>query len=131
MPQLRTIRQICAQYQLRDSDSWRPFDDSIGMTPDWRKPGSVWEIPYRTMLPVAIKNLVAAGRCTAAETDAWEVTRVIPSAALTGEAAGTAAALCTERSISPDELPVTELQQALKDAGNKIHFDEIGLAPPS
>jgi hypothetical protein len=101
------------------------------MLADWRKPGFVWEIPYRTMLPVAVKNIVVAGRCTSAETDAWEVTRVIPSAALTGEAAGTAAALCAEQSISPDELSVTELQEALQYAGNKIRFDEVGLVPPS
>lgn len=129
MAQFRTTRQIPAQYTLKDGEDWKHFDDSIGMTADWRKPGYVWEIPYRSMLPVGLKNLVAAGRCTAAEEDAWEVTRVIPTAALTGEAAGTAAAIAAGKNISPDELSVHELQEALRKAGNHIHFDEVGLAP--
>ncbi|MEK6795090.1 MAG: FAD-dependent oxidoreductase [Spirochaetota bacterium] len=129
MAQFRTTRHIPAQYKLRDSEDWKHFDDSIGMTADWRKPGYVWEIPYRSMLPVGLKNLVAAGRCTAAEKDAWEVTRVIPSAALTGEAAGTAAAICAENGTSPDELPVAQIQEAMRRAGNKIHLEDVGLAP--
>ncbi|MBI4977353.1 MAG: FAD-dependent oxidoreductase [Spirochaetes bacterium] len=129
MAQFRTTRHIPALYKLRDGEDWKHFDDSIGMTADWRKSGFVWEIPYRSMVPVGLKNLVAAGRCTAAEEDAWEVTRVIPTAALTGEAAGTAAALCADKGISPDELPVTVLQDALRKAGNKIHLEDVGLAP--
>lgn len=128
MAQFRTTRHIPAQYKLKDGQDWTHFDDSIGMASDWRKSGFVWEIPYRTMLPAGLKNLVAAGRCTAAEEDAWEVTRVIPTAALTGEAAGTAAALAVASGVSPDDIPVAKLQEALRKAGNKIHFDEVGLA---
>ena len=80
------------------------------------------------MLPVGLKNLVAAGRCTAAEKDAWEVTRVIPAAALAGEAAGTAAALAVGGGVSPDDIAIATLQEALRNAGNKIHFEEVGLA---
>ena len=128
MAQFRTTRQIPAQYRLRDGQDWTHFDDSIGLAADWRKSGYVWEVPYRSMLVAGLKNLVAAGRCTAAETDAWEVTRVIPTAALTGEAAGTAAALAATAGISPDALPAATLQSALRAAGNKIHFEEVGLA---
>ena len=38
-------------------------------------------------------NLFAAGRCISAAGDAWDVTRVIPTCAATGQAAGTMAAL--------------------------------------
>ncbi|MFA6101137.1 MAG: FAD-dependent oxidoreductase [Victivallaceae bacterium] len=127
MAQFRTTRHIPALYKLKDGQDWTHFDDSIGLAADWRKPGFVWEIPYRSMLPAGLKNLVAAGRCTAAEEDAWEVTRVIPAAALTGEAAGTAAALAAASGVSPDDIPVATLQEALRRAGNKIHFDEVGL----
>lgn len=129
MAQFRTTRQIPAQYRLRDEQDWTHFDDSIGMAGDWRKPGYVWEIPYHSMLPVGLKNLIAAGRCTAAETDAWEVTRVIPTAALTGEAAGTAAALAVVDGISPDEIPAIKLQDALRRTGSKIHLEDVGLVP--
>lgn len=127
MAQFRTTRHIPAQYRLMDGKDWTHFDDSIGMAADWRKSGFVWEIPFSSMLPVGLKNLVAAGRCTAAETDAWEVTRVIPTAALTGEAAGTAAAMAAAAGVSPDELAITTIQDELRKAGNKIHFDEVGL----
>lgn len=127
MAQFRTTRHIPAHYRLRDGEDWKHFDDSIGMAADWRKSGYVWEIPWRSMIPVGLKNLVAAGRCTAAEEDAWEVTRVIPTAALTGEAAGTAAALAVSGGVSPDELPVAKIQEAMRKAGNPIHLDEVGL----
>ncbi len=129
MAQFRTTRHIDAPYTLKAEQDWTSFDDSIGMAADWRKAGFVWEIPYRTLLSRGVRNLVAAGRCTAAEGDAWEITRVIPTAALTGEAAGTAAALAAKRGVSPDELPVKDLQDELRRAGNKIHFEEVGLAP--
>jgi hypothetical protein len=127
MAQFRTTRHIPAHYRLRDGEDWKHFDDSIGMAADWRKSGFVWEIPWRSMIPVGLKNLVAAGRCTAAEEDAWEVTRVIPTAALTGEAAGTAAALAANEGVSPDDLPVARIQEAMRKAGNPIHLDEVGL----
>jgi hypothetical protein len=77
------------------------------------------------MLPVNIKNLIAAGRCIDAASDAWEVIRVIPCAALTGEAAGTAAALSVAACTTPDRLDIKLLQQTLRLNHNKIHFDEL------
>ncbi len=129
MAQFRMTRCIPAHYMLKDNQDWTPFEDSIGLAADWRKSGYVWEIPFSSMTPVGLKNMVAAGRCTCSEPDAWEVTRVIPVAGLTGEAAGTAAALAADKSISPDELKITELQDTLRKNGNKIHFDEVGLDP--
>ena len=40
-----------------------------------------------------IRNLLAVGRCIFGIDDMWDITRVIPVCAVTGEAAGTAAAL--------------------------------------
>jgi hypothetical protein len=129
MAQFRTTRRIDALYTLTAGQPWTHFDDSIGMAADWRKAGSVWEIPYRTLLPRGVGHLLAAGRCIASEGDAWEVTRVIPTAALTGEAAGAAATLAARRGIAPAELPVADLQSELRRAGNKIHFEEVALPP--
>lgn len=129
MAQFRTTRHIDACYTLMAGQEWTHFDDAIGMAADWRKAGYVWEIPYRTLLPRGVGNLLAAGRCTAAEGDAWEITRVIPTAALTGEAAGTAATMAAMRGLSPAALPVADLQAELRRAGNKIHFEEVGLRP--
>jgi len=127
MAEFRMTRAIPGHYVLTDNEDWTSFEDSIGLAADWRKSGYVWEIPYRTLLPRGLQNLVAAGRCIGAQKDAWEVTRVIPVAAMTGEAAGVAAALAASAGCSPEELDVALVQQALRKNGNKMHFDEVGL----
>lgn len=40
-----------------------------------------------------VHNLYAAGRCISVIDDMWDITRAIPCCAVTGQAAGTAAAL--------------------------------------
>jgi hypothetical protein len=97
------------------------------LTADWRKPGYVWEVPYGTLVPQKVKGLLTAGRCISSVGDAWEVTRVIPAAALTGEAAGTAAALSVELGTTPDLLDVKILQETLKGTGFPLHLQDVGL----
>jgi FAD dependent oxidoreductase len=128
MAQFRMTRRIDGQFTLADGMEWTPFEDSIGLAADWRKSGYVWEVPYRSLVPEGIKGLLAAGRCIASAGDAWDVMRVIPVAALTGEAAGVAAALSIEHKISPDELDYKILQHALTEGRNfPLHFADIGL----
>lgn len=129
MPQFRKIYSIDAQYVLGDNENNKRFEDSIGIAADWRRPGPVWEIPYRSMVPEkAIGGYIAAGRCTGAKGDAWEITRVIPPAAMTGQVAGLAAALCIKNNVEPYALDVPLLQKELKEnCGFVLHLDEIGL----
>jgi len=122
MPQLRTTRRICGYYELSEKDIFTHFDDSIGATGDWRKAGPIYEIPYRTLISPGIKNVITAGRTIASKGDAWEVTRVIPTASMTGQAAGTAAALAIKNKCSLDEVDVTSLQHILENTGVMIHF---------
>lgn len=122
MAQFRTTRRIKGFYELQEDDINKHFEDSIGTTGDWRRSGPVMEIPYRSLLAPGIHNLITAGRTIAAAGDAWEITRVIPPAAMTGEAAGTAAALAIKRNCSLAELPVADLQHRLEQAGVLIHF---------
>ena len=91
----------------------------------------IWEIPYSSLLPEKLTGILAAGRCTSAMGEAWEVTRVIPNAAMTGEAAGVAAYLSLQQGVLPHQLPVEILQETLrKECGFPIHFADIGLIPP-
>ena len=53
--------------------------------------------------------------------DAWEVMRVIPSAAVTGQAAGTAAAMTSDF----DTLDVAALQEKLVKDGVILHEKDI------
>lgn len=70
-----------------------------------------------------MSNLLAAGRDISTSDAMWDVTRVIPACAVTGEAAGTAAALFDDFRL--DGRQVKELQSALHYAGVRISLSEI------
>ncbi len=128
MAELRHTRCITGVFTLESGMDWITFPDSIGLVADWRKPGFVWEIPYRTLLPRGLKGVLAAGRCSSSRGDAWEVTRVIPASAMTGEAAGVAAALSVAAGITPDLLDCGILSRELtENCGFALHFEELGL----
>jgi hypothetical protein len=91
-----------------------PVPTSIGLVPDWRKAGPLWEVPYGALVAQGVRGLLAAGRCIAAEREAWEVARVIPTAAMTGEVAGIAASIAIQRGTTPDLLPAADVQEALR-----------------
>lgn len=122
MAQYRRTRRIKGIYCLRESDSLKHFDDSIGCTGHWLKPGIVYEIPYRTLIAANPANVLASGRTISATGDAWEAIRVIPPAAVTGQAAGTAAALAIKKKCSVNEVPVAALQKSLQSSGVLLHY---------
>ena len=122
MAQFRRTRRIKGLYLLKEADALKHFDDSIGCTGHWLKPGIVYEIPYRALVSRDIPNVLASGRIISASGDAWEATRVIPPAALTGQAAGIAAALAIRKKCSVTELPVAELQKGLQNSGVILHY---------
>jgi hypothetical protein len=121
MPLFRTTRRLEGEYVLRPEDVNKHFEDSIGCVGDWRKAGPVYEIPYRTLYSNKAINVFAAGRNIASVDDAWEITRVIPAAAVTGQAAGTAAALISEKGCAAGEVDILRLQQILTEDGVLIH----------
>lgn len=94
MPQFRTIRHILGDGDFR-ADTQERFSDSIGTLTDFRanKIGYTYDIPLSSLYNSEFPNLFAAGRIISTSTfDGWEVARVIPSCALTGETAGKVAA---------------------------------------
>ena len=121
IPLVRMSRRLAGEYTLDDSEERMHFEDSIGMTGDWRKRGPVYEIPFRSLYCKEIKNLLAAGRDISTTDRMWDITRVIPPCAVTGEAAGTAAALGSDFT----ELDVSALQRKLRENGVKIHIREL------
>jgi hypothetical protein len=122
MAQFRTTRRIKGIYTLSENDLLQHFDDSIGCTGDWRKRGPVYEIPYRTLISSEITNVITAGRCISSCGDTWEVTRVIPAAAATGQSAGTAAAAAVKSSLNLQDIDIKALQKTLSDNGVIIHY---------
>ena len=125
VPQLRMTRRIAGAYTLDESEAHRHFDDSIGMISDWRKPGPVFEIPLRTLCSDEICNCMAAGRIIGVTDDMWDISRVIPACAVTGQAAGLAMAMTDDLT----GLDVRALQQQLRNQHVKLHLEEAGLSP--
>ena len=125
MPQLRKIARIDAMAEIKPGEAGKFCADSVGIAADWRKAATAWETPYGALLPKTLRGALAAGRCINSSGDAWEVFRVIPAAAMTGEAAGIAATMASEQNIDPKDIPITDLQRELRKNGVIIHIDDV------
>lgn len=121
VPQIRMTRKIVGEYTLHDTEEHKYFADSVGMVSDWRKRGPVYEVPFSTLFSKKIKNLIVAGRCTSVTDSMWDIMRVIPCCAVTGEAAGVAAAICDDFT----KIGMEELQNILKQNGVVLHEEEL------
>jgi len=74
-------------------------------------------VPYRSLVPQKIENLLVAGRCISAKQDAMVQLRLIPVCFVTGQAAGTAAGLALRENITPRKLDVSAIQETLLQQG--------------
>ena len=109
----RSLRDVLLEILCHD----QPFDDVVAVTGHWTKYGCVYQIPYRSLLPQRVDNLLAAGRCISVDHRAHHATKEIPACFATGEAAGTAAALALRADLTPREVDISTLQRALLKAG--------------
>ncbi len=120
-PQIRMTRRIAGEYEMAHTELHTYFEDSIGMVSNWKQRGPVYEVPFRTLYSSKVKNLICAGRCTSVNETLWDVMRVIPCCAVTGEAAGTAAAMTDDFSA----LDVKALQEKLVANGVVLHEKDL------
>lgn len=120
-PQIRMTRRIDGKYTQDDTEMHKEYNDSVGLFSDWRKPGPVYELPFGALTGRKITNLLAAGRCISATDAMWDITRVIPVCALSGQAAGTAAAMTDNF----DGIDINKLQDSLKLNGVILHESEL------
>lgn len=78
----------------------------------------IYNIPLRSMYSKNVANLMMAGRNISASHAAFSSTRVMATCTVIGQAAGTAAALCTRYGLDPrglyaDKKKLQEFQQTL------------------
>ncbi|MGE4488710.1 MAG: FAD-dependent oxidoreductase [Kiritimatiellales bacterium] len=133
----RESRRLMGDYVLNQNDvlSARTFPDVIGhagWSLDIHHPEGILSgqkgqfdfdqtvpqnnIPFRSLYSRNIENLLFAGRCMSVTHIALGTVRIEATCMVTGQAAGTAAALCAAREVSPRTLGsqyIEELQQAL------------------
>lgn len=84
------------------------------------KPGEYYEIPYRSLIPLKVDNLLVAGRCISADFEAQSGTRLIMTCLTMGHAAGTAAALSIRENTTPRRLDAGLLRDKLQEEGVNI-----------
>lgn len=107
---VRATRQIIGEASPSMAEvETRKFVDTVA------KPYANKEIrlPFGSILPQNVENLLVAGRCMSAEEEAMGTLRLIPVCSATGQAAGTAAALAFQNEVSPRKLKVSLLQRTL------------------
>ena len=128
----RESRRIVGDYVLTGEDVRQgKRQDDVVLLGAWRldrhpadKPGyhdipwtPPYDIPYRTLLPQELDNLLVAGRCHSATSEALASSRVTATAMGMGQAAGTAAALALANSQGTRDISLAQLQARLLAAG--------------
>lgn len=121
IPQIRMTRKIVGEYTLSHTEEHKYFETSIGMVSNWKKRGPIYEVSFETLYNKQCKNLIAAGRCMSVNETLWDVMRVIPCCAVTGQAAGTAAAMTDNFSA----LSLEKLQAELTKSGVVLHEKDL------
>lgn len=134
---VRETRRIQGEFILTVDDlkSQKIFDDSIGLGgafidihnvegPGMDKKagfvfpeGGYYSIPYRTLVPQGIDNLLVAGRCHSSTHEAAGSTRWMTQCMIMGEAAGMAAKLSIENQCSMKSVDIKLLKQRLISNG--------------
>lgn len=111
-------RRLVGEYVLARDDADKDFADAIAVTGNWTKYATTYAIPYRSLLPRELDNLIAAGRCISVDHRVHHSTKEIPPCMATGEAAGLAAAMALstpQRALR--ELPIDRLRERLRARG--------------
>ena len=112
----RATRLLDAEYVLdrKQALSGCRFDDVVAVSGDDAFARPEFQIPYRTLLPKGVDNVIACGRCVGSSPDLIDRLRLIGPCFVTGHAAGVAAALSIRLGRTPRETPVSEIQKVLR-----------------
>lgn len=129
---IRETRRIVGHYTMTQEDvlGCRLFDDAIAVASypiDIHRPGDegctlIWcgdcyDIPYRSLLPQKVRNLLVAGRCISTTHEAMGAIRVMATCMAMGEAAGRAAKQAVRGGFGPDAVDIRKLQAELIERG--------------
>ncbi len=131
---VRESRMIVGDYVLTEKDcrDCVIFDDAIaacnydidihnpegsGTSHHYFAPGTYYTIPYRSLIPQGVENMLVAGRCISSDHGAQASYRIMPTVCSIGEAAGSAIGLACKTGSSTRDISVKELRNVLKKAG--------------
>jgi len=130
---VRETRRLRGRYALTEEDvlGGRKFEDGIcraawpielhvanGLT-EWRflDDGLWYTVPYRCLVPVGVRNLLAAGRCLSATREGFASARVIGPCMGEGQAAALAVAIAHPKGTALADVDPAELRDRLAALG--------------
>ena len=128
---IRESRKIVGDYTLTEYDlkDLKRFPDGIatgnydidihnpegsGTSHYFFPEGEYYTIPYRSLIPQGVNNMLVAGRCISSEHGAQASYRIMPTVCSIGEAAGTAAAIAVKDNVTFRGIDIQKLQNTLK-----------------
>lgn len=130
---VRETRRVYGEYRLTKDEvlSAKQFDDQIGLcgTPiedhhggadtawAYLPDGQCVGIPWGTLIPKGSQNLLMAGRCFSSTHDAHASVRSMAQCMSMGQAVGFAAAMMVKLHKTPQQIPVSTLQDTLRQNG--------------
>lgn len=128
---VRETRHFIGEYLLTGKDVMESgaFDDSIGIdmaAMDIHDLNGAsmrfesyppYEIPYRSLVPQKVEQLLLAGRSISTDNIATGRTRNLPACMTTGQAAGFAAAIAVMSKKNVRDIEISRLQEELKKVG--------------
>lgn len=129
---IRDTRKIDAQYNMTSHDVREQgrFEDSIGIFPEFidgygililPTTGRYFQVPYRSLLPKGVTNLLVAGRATGGDRVSHAATRNMMCCTVSGQGAGVAAAMSLKHKQSLVTLNIGLIQQELRRQQVRIH----------
>ena len=112
-------------------DEGKVWDDEIGVSTSLAPKFPNISVPYGALVPSGIDGVVGAGRHIACDTNSHSFLREIPQCWMTGQAAGTAAALAADLGTRPRELDPRLIQRELLGQGAYLSPSTASLAVPA
>jgi hypothetical protein len=115
----RASRRLIGEHVVTEKDvrSGIIFDDVVAMIPPFKEKTPTKAVPYRSLVPVTVENLLVAGRCFASDPFANDLMNLIPYCIAMGEAAGTAAAIALKDRVLPRKVDTKKVQKKLVEQG--------------
>lgn len=79
--------------------------------------GDWYTIPYRSLIPKGLSNMLVAGRCISSTHEAQASYRIMPIVATLGEAAGTAIGVAAPQQVDVRDADIVKVQEILRKNG--------------
>jgi len=128
---IRDTRKIDALYNLTGEDVREQgrFEDSVGIFPEFidgygililPTTGRYYQVPYRSLVPKGIRNLIVAGRSIGGDQVSHASTRNMMCCTVSGQGAGVAAAISLRTDQTFDRLDVPQVQAELRRQGVRL-----------